>query len=169
MESISCHIMPLASETDTQTHTHTDFCTETILRNQACAGHRPAGAWFKKSHVTPVHKGGDTSDPSNFCPISVVPIVAKILEKLIVNQLCGYLESHQLFHEHQGAYRCGRSSEQILLYAVDTIINSLDGGKVVCAAFLDLRKAFDSLDHALLLQHLHHLGICSTEIRWFSM
>ena len=84
------------------------------------------------------------------------------------NQLCGYLESHQLFHGHQGAYRCGRSSEQILLYAVDTVINSLDGGKVVCAAFLDLRKAFDSLDHALLLQRLHHLGICGAEIQWFS-
>ena len=118
--------------------------------------------------MTPVQKGGDTSDLGNFRLISVVPIVAKILEKLIANQLCGYLESHQLFHGHQGAYRCGRSSEQILLYAVDTIINSLDGGKVVCAAFLDLRKAFDSLDHALLLQRLHHLGICSTEIQWFS-
>ena len=90
---------------------------------------------WKKSHVTPVHKGGDTSDLGNFCPTSMVPVVAKILEKLIANQLCGYLESHQLFHGHQGAYRCGRSSEQILLYAVDTIINSLDGGKVVCAVF----------------------------------
>ena len=106
---------------------------------------------WKKSHVTPVHKGGDTSDSGNFCPISVVPVVAKILEKLIVYQLCGYLKSHKLFHGHQGAYRCGRSSEQILLYAVDTIINSFDRGRVVCAAFLDLRKAFDSLDHSLLL------------------
>ena len=123
---------------------------------------------WKKSHVTPVHKGGDASDPGNFRPISVVPVVAKILERLIANQLCGYLESHQLFHGHQGAYRCGRSSEQILLYAVDTVINSLDGGMVVCAAFLDLRKAFDSLDHALLLQRLHHLGICGAEIQWFS-
>ena len=60
-------------------------------------------AW-KKSNVTPVHKGGDDHDPSNFCPISVVPIVAKILKKLIANQLIAYLEGHQLLHDHQGAY-----------------------------------------------------------------
>ena len=94
---------------------------------------------WKKSHKTPVHKGGDPSDPGNFRTISVVPVVAKILEKLIVSQLRarGYLESHQLFHGHQGAYRCGRSLEKMLLYAVDTIVNSLDSGKVVHAAFLD--------------------------------
>ena len=94
--------------------------------------------------------------------------MAKILEKFIANQLSGYLESHFLFHGHQGAYRCGRSSEQILLYAVDSIVNSLDKGKVVCATFLDLRKTFDSLDHVLLLQRLHHLGICGIKIQWFS-
>ena len=123
---------------------------------------------WKKSHLTPVHKGGDASHPGNFHPISVVPVVAKILEKLIANQLCRYMKSHKLFHGYQGAYRCGRSSEHTLLYAVDTIINSLDKGRVVCAAFLDLRKAFDSLDHSLLLQRLHQLGICGTEIQWFS-
>ena len=50
--------------------------------------------------VTPVHKGGDDNNPTNFCPISVVPIVAKVLEKLIANQLTAYLEDHQLLHDH---------------------------------------------------------------------
>ena len=53
--------------------------------------------------MTLVHKGGNTFDPGNFCPISVVPVVAIILEKLITNHLCEYLESHQLFRGHQGA------------------------------------------------------------------
>ena len=52
-------------------------------------------------------------------------------------------------------------------YAVDTITQALDNGESVCAAFLDIRKAFDSLDHSILLQHLSNLGILGKEPRWF--
>ena len=64
-----------------------------------------------------------------------------------------------MFHDHQGAYRHGRSSEQILFFAVDAIVRALDRGLVVCAAFLDFRKAFDSLDHVILLRRLQQLGV----------
>ena len=64
-------------------------------------------------------------------------------------------------------YRCGRSSDQILLFAVDKIVNALDCGSVVCAAFLDLRKAFDSLDHVTLLHRIQELGVYNVELRWF--
>ena len=124
-------------------------------------------AW-KRSNVTPVHKGGDAKNPGNFRPISVVPIVAKVLEKLVANQLGLFLESRHLLHDLQGAYRHGRSSEHILLYAVDTIIQALDNGDSVCAAFLDLRKAFDSLDHCLLLRRLFDLGVSGVELTWFT-
>ena len=99
-------------------------------------------AW-KQSNVTPVHKGGDADDPGNYHPISVVPIVARVLEKIIASQLSLYLESHHLLNDLQGAYRHGRSAAQILLYAVDKIVQAVDSGNFVCAAFLDLRKAFD--------------------------
>ena len=123
-------------------------------------------AW-KQSNVSPIHKGGSCDDPGNFRPISVVPIIAKVLEKLVANQLLNYFETHRLLHDHQGAYRCGRSSNQILLYSIDMIVSALDKGLAVCAAFLDLRKAFDSLDHLILLKRLHHLGICDMELQWF--
>jgi len=100
-----------------------------------------------------------------------MPIVAKVLEKLIANQLSSYLESHSLLHDYQRAYWSGRSSEQILLFAVDTIVDTivhaLDQSLVVSAAFLDLRKAFDSLDHVILLERLHKLGVCDIELKWF--
>ena len=64
-------------------------------------------------------------------------------------------------------YRCGRSSDQILLFAVDKIVNALDRGSVVCAAFLDLRKAFDSLDHVTLLHRIQELGVHNVELQWF--
>ena len=90
-------------------------------------------AW-KYYNVTPIYKGGDKADPSNFRPISVVPVAGKILEKLKVSCLGMFLESHNFLHEHQGTYRHGKSSEQILLFAVDSIVHALDRGLVVCAA-----------------------------------
>ena len=96
-------------------------------------------AW-KRSHITPVYKGGAPDDPSNYRPIAVVPVVAKILEKTVATQLSMYLEQNNLLHPHQGAYRCGKSTEDILLLAVDHIATLLDKGSVVCAAFIDLRN-----------------------------
>jgi len=81
----------------------------------------------------------------------VVPIIAKLLEKIVSIQFSRYLEQNKLLDQHQGAFQCGKSTEDILLLAVDHIVASLDEGKAVCAAFLYLRKAFDTLDHCLLL------------------
>ena len=118
--------------------------------------------------MTAVYKQGPCDDPSNYRPISVVPIIAKVLEKLVASQLNSYCEENQLLSPYQGAYRCGRSTEQILLFVVDTIVNALDSRKVVCAAFLDLRKAFDSLDHVVLLEHLSAIGVLGNELVWFT-
>ena len=129
---------------------------------------------WKRSHmyITPIHKGGPSDDPSNFRPICVVPVLAKILEKTVSEsiQLSSYLEQRSLLHPHQGAYRCGRSTEDILLAAVDCIVQSLDAGHPVCAAFLDFCKAFDSLDHVILLTKLHHLNLSpqvDSDCVWF--
>jgi len=67
--------------------------------------------------VAPVHKG-DVKDPSNYHPISVVSVVAKILQKLVSDQLISFLENNQLYHNLQGAYCHSRSSEQILLHHI---------------------------------------------------
>ena len=83
--------------------------------------------------------------------------MAKVLEKFISNQL--FLENHHLLNDLQGEYRHGRSTDNILLYAVVTITQALDAGNLVCVAFLDLRKAFDSLDHHVLLQCLLNLRV----------
>ena len=119
---------------------------------------------WKQSNVTAVYKQGPCDDPSNYRPISVLPIIAEVLEKLVGSQLNSYCEENQLLSPYQGAYRCGRSTEQILLFAVDTIVNALDSRKVVCAVFLDLRKAFDSLDHVVLLERLSAIGVLGNEL-----
>ena len=92
-------------------------------------------------------------------------MVTKVLEKIVSTQLSQYLEQNNLLHPHQGAYRCGKSTEDILLLAV----TSLDKGSVVCTAFIDLRKAFDSLDHYLLSQRISELGVHSIAVEWFKI
>jgi len=109
----------------------------------------------------------ETHDPGDYRPISVAPIVAKVLEKVTAFQLNLFLENCKLLHNLWGAYRHGRSADQILLYAVDTILQVVDHGDYICAAFLDLRKAFDSLDHHLLSEHLSGLGVTGVELQWF--
>ena len=92
----------------------------------------------------------------------------KVLEKVVADQLGLFLESDHLLNDLRGAYCHSRSAEHIVLYAVDTITQALDNGDSVCVAFLDLRKAFDSLDHCLLLQRLFDLGISGVEPTWFT-
>ena len=89
-------------------------------------------------------------------------MLAKILEKVVSIQLSSYLEQQSLLHPHQGAYRCGRSTEDILL-----AVHSLDTGQAVCAAFLDFHKAFDSLDHTILLTKLYNLNVSWDVLMWF--
>ena len=84
----------------------------------------------------------------------MVPVLAKILERMVSAQLSNDFEQHSLLHPHQGAYCCGKSTVDILLVAVDFIVQCLDDGKAVCASFLDFRKAFDSVDHHVLLDKL---------------
>ena len=125
-------------------------------------------AW-KQSHITPILKDGSTDDPLNYRPIAVVSVAAKILEKIVATQLSSYFEEHQLFHPHQGAYRHGKSTENILLVAVDTstIVHHMDKNKSACAAFLDFRKAFNSLDHCVLLHQLLNFGVPNAVLQWF--
>ena len=121
----------------------------------------------KRSNITAVHKGGALDDPGNFRPISVVSVLAKVLEKIVSVQLGTFLERNNVLDPHQGAYRMGKSTEDILLLAVDNIVNSLDSEGAVCVAFLDFRKAFDSLDHCILLQRLYDVNVSSSVIMWF--
>ena len=67
--------------------------------------------------------------------VSVVPVLTKVLEKIVSVQLIQYLEKNNLLHSHQGAFCCGKSTEDILLLTVDHIVNTLGVGKSVCAAF----------------------------------
>ena len=96
----------------------------------------------------------------------MLPILRKVLEKIVSTQFSSYLEENQLLYPHQGTLHYGRSTDDILLLTVEHIVNSLDSGKVVCVAFIDLQKAYNSLDHCILLQRISDLGVSNSVLRW---
>ena len=87
---------------------------------------------------------------------------------VVASQLHFYFEDNQLRNIYQGAHCHGKCAEQLLLVAIDTIVCALDKQNIACVAFLDLWKAFDSLDHMILLQWLSKFGVHGTEIAWFT-
>ena len=108
----------------------------------------------------------DISQSTNYHPISVIPVIAKILEKIVSIQMTNYLETNHLLYPHQGAYRPGKSIEDVFQLVVDHTVGCLDS-KVVYPAFLNLLKAFDSLHHCLLLYQPQDLAVSSNVLPWF--
>ena len=78
-----------------------------------------------------------------------------------------HLESHCLLSDYQGAYRKSKSTEQLLMIAVNSIVQAIDNKQLTCVAFLDLCKSFDSLDHVILLERLCKLGVHNIKLSWF--
>ena len=113
---------------------------------------------------------GDPYDSRNYRPISLLPIISKLLEKVVHRQLVEHLQhpsnAHGLPHE-QFAYRHHHSCEDALTLAVNNWQLMLDEGSVCGVVFADMSKAFDRVDHGLLIQDLHELGISGIPLRWF--
>lgn len=121
---------------------------------------------MKIAIVKAVHKKESTEDPSNYRPLSILPIVSKIFERSATNQLVQYLEDNHLLTTIQHAYRKGHSTQTCLSEIVNYIYKENDKGNIVGIASLDLSKAFDSINHSLLLQKLINLGLGESTLTW---
>ncbi|KAL4082905.1 hypothetical protein QTP88_029559 [Uroleucon formosanum] len=114
---------------------------------------------FKVAIITPIYKKGLTSLISNIRPISVISNVAKIFEKIIKARLVHYLESNNLLFEHQYCFRPDKSTDQAIANVTKMIYSTLEEGKKCATIYLDLAKAFDTVDHVKLLKKMHDIGI----------
>ena len=117
--------------------------------------------------VTPVHKGGDKTDPSNYRPISILPILGKAIEFFVNNQLTQYLEDRGLISKHQYGFRKDHSTTYLMLDLFDEIYTSKSQQKRPAIVFLDIKKAFDTVSHNILIEKLKHFGIDGIALKWF--
>ena len=113
-------------------------------------------------------KKGKSEDLDNYRPISVLPIISKILERAVQEQLYVYLTTHQLLNPYQCGFRRFHSTETAAISLTDTIRRNIDQKLLTGAVFVDLRKAFDTIDHHLLLAKLNSYGIGRNELNWFN-
>ena len=125
-----------------------------------------ARAW-KTAEVTPILKCGNPDVPNNYRPISLLPIVSKITERLVHGQLMEYLIRNNKLAVHQSGNRKLHSTETALLYVTDQLLQAMDDKKVSIMVLLDMSKAFDSIRHDILLSKLQSLGFSQSALDWF--
>ena len=112
-------------------------------------------------------KKGDSNYEGNYRPISILPVISKILEKSVYTQLYTYLKNHSLLYENQSGFRTGYSTDTALIYLSDLIRTNMDQGLITGMILLDLQKAFDTVNHQILLDKLKCIGATQNCTNWF--
>ena len=123
---------------------------------------------YKTQIITPVHKKASKSDPANYRPIALTSHIIKILERIIRDQLVSHLEGQNLICRNQHGFRKGRSCLTQLLLHIDQILNNLLENKDTDVIYLDYAKAFDKVDHQILMQKLHAYGVRGKLLTWLN-
>ena len=123
---------------------------------------------LKIAQVIPIYKKGSTTDLSNYRPISLLFIFSKLLEKLMYTRLINFFEKNDVLFHGQFGFRANHSTTQALILITDKIQKAIEEKLFSCGVFLDLSKAFDTVDHSILINKLQHYGIRGITNKWFN-
>lgn len=123
---------------------------------------------WKTAFVLPLLKGGDPKCLNNYRPISKLSVLAKVLERLINDQIKDFLDTHNILSPLQSGFRKQHSTVSAAVKVVNDITEALDKKNHCAALFIDLSKAFDTVDHAILCQRLSDIGLSSHAVGWFT-
>ena len=122
---------------------------------------------IKVAKFTLIFKKGEKCSISNYRPISVLPCFSKILERIIYNRLYDYFTVNNILFNKQFGFRADHSTEHAPLELIDQICDSFNDKNCFLGIFIDLSKAFDTIDHSIILKKLEHYGIKGTNLSWF--
>ena len=123
---------------------------------------------MKLDKILPIFKSGLRSDVNNYRPISLLSVFSKILGKLMHNRLYSFLEQNNVIYNSQFGFQKNKSTQHSLIEIVEKVRNCIENKKYGCGIFIDLKKAFDTVNHDILLRKLEHYGIRGTSLSWFS-
>ena len=120
---------------------------------------------WKEGKVRPLHKSGPKDNTTNYRPISVLPVLSKLLEKHVHGSLMTFLISHNALHSTQSGFRLNHSCETALLQMINEFHEGINNGQIIGMVMVDFRKGFDSVEHAILLKNS---GIVKSQTKHFS-
>ena len=158
LDNIPCKLLKIAADVIAPSLT----C---IFNQSLLTGIYPSD--WKLAKVTPIFKTGSKTDLNDYRPISVIPAVAKIFEKIVYDQLYNYLNVNHLLTSCQSGFRSLHSTLTALLETSNNWCVNVDKGLLNGVIFIDLKKAFDTIDHEIILQKLAKYGVDQDAMKWF--
>ena len=123
---------------------------------------------LKIAKITPVYKKGEKSEFTNYRPISILPVISKLLERIMYNRIYKHITKNNLLYTKQFGYQAKNSTSFAIIKLIDQIAKAFDENKFTLGIFIDLSKAFDTVDHSILLEKLKYYGIKHTAHQWLS-
>ena len=123
---------------------------------------------IKLAKVLPIHKQGAKNEINNYRPISILPFFSKLFERVMYDRLLSYIKHKDILYPFQHGFQPGHSTSMSLIDIQDKITKAMDNNEYSIGIFLDLAKAFDTVDHKILLYKLEHYGIRDNALRWLS-
>ena len=123
---------------------------------------------LKTANISPIFKGGDKKLPENYRPVSITPIIAKIFESIIYDDLSEHIEKHKVINKLQHGFQKCKSTTTNLLEFWDQVTKIADKSQSLSIIYTDLKKAFDTVPHDLLLAKLEHYGVRNETLKWIA-
>ena len=136
-----------------------------LLTDSFSLGHYPSLLNYAK--IIPICKANSKQEVNNYRPISLLPTFNKIFEKLMYRRVCDFLHKNDVLFEHHFGFQRNKSTNQAILDIYSNLFESIEKKKCSCCILLDFAKAFDTVDHEILLRKLDYYGIRGTALNWF--